>query len=135
MSSAEGDVISEKWDYNFASPEGSAASLYAGKGIGKGGRPVPMVRTRSKSDADIQQAAEAYKRRESILKLKIIGTPKKKTRHASSSSEDRWLYKGHIDLVDLDVVVSPPTEPGEGRRLELLSPQGSFAVYAGMLFF
>lgn len=94
-----------------------------------------MVRTRSKSDADIQQAAEAYKRRESILKLKIIGTPKKKTRHASSSSEDRWLYKGHIDLVDLDVVVSPPTEPGEGRRLELLSPQGSFAVYAGMLFF
>lgn len=132
LASAEGEVISEKWDFNFAlSPDGpkSASPYGRGAGAGRNGRPAPMVRSRSKSDADVYQAAEAYKRRESILRFKIMGTPKKK-RHASSGSDDRWLYKGHIDLVDLDVVVSPPTEPGEERRLELLSPQASFAVYA-----
>ena len=132
LASAEGDVVSEKWDHGFAfSPDGPSVSPYAGKIVGKSGRPAPMIRTRSKSDADIYQAAEAYRRRESILKFRIIGTPKKKVRHASTGSDDRWVYKGHIDLVDLDLVVSSPIEPGEERRLELLSPRGSFAIYAG----
>ncbi|KLO20105.1 hypothetical protein SCHPADRAFT_992213 [Schizopora paradoxa] len=47
-----------------------------------------------------------------------------------SISEDKWLFKGKIDLVDVEVVVSPPRDNGEERRLEILSPENSFAIYA-----
>ncbi|KAJ7787236.1 hypothetical protein B0H14DRAFT_3505822 [Mycena olivaceomarginata] len=56
-----------------------------------------------------------------------------KRRHASTGAGDegRWAYKGRAALVDLDVVVSaPPRERGEERRLEVLSPEGSFVLYA-----
>ncbi|KAH9947082.1 hypothetical protein B0H21DRAFT_807905 [Amylocystis lapponica] len=107
LASADGDTLSDKWE---------AAGL-------------PVVRTRSKSDADLPQAAEAHKRKESVLKFKVGASPKK-ARHASSGTEERWLYRGYVDLVDLEVVVSPPREQWEERRFELLSPQQSFAVYA-----
>ncbi|KAK2462258.1 hypothetical protein APHAL10511_005754 [Amanita phalloides] len=43
--------------------------------------------------------------------------------------EERWVYKGRLDLVDLEVVVS--SEWGvEQRRFEILSTEGSFALYA-----
>ncbi|KAL6308388.1 hypothetical protein BKA93DRAFT_725852 [Sparassis latifolia] len=111
LSSADGDSPSDKWE------------------SGPSRRPQ-MVRTRSKSDADVPLAAEAIKRKESLLKFMISGSPKKKTRHASSGTEEKWVYKGHVDLVDLDVV-SPPRELGDERRFEVLSPQHSFAIYAG----
>lgn len=88
----------------------------------------PMVRTRSKSDADVPQL-KAMKRKESGLKLKLSSPSKKKIRHASSGAEDRWVYKGHLDLVDLEVVLATAGEPGDERRLEVLSPQRSFALY------
>ena len=44
------------------------------------------------------------------------------------------MYKGHVELVDLEVVVSTPaTEDTPQRGFELLSPHQSFAVYAGEL--
>lgn len=53
-------------------------------------------------------------------------------RHASSGNgEERWVYKGRAELVDLEVIVSPPREDGEERRFEILSPEGSFVLYAG----
>jgi len=57
-------------------------------------------------------------------------------RHASSTNaaaggEERWVYKGRAELVDVEVVVSPPREVGEERRFEVLSPEGSFVLYAG----
>lgn len=88
-----------------------------------------MVRTRSKSDADVPQLKD-MRRKESRLKLRLSSTSKKKTRHASSGTEDRWIYKGHLELVDLEVVVATSREPGDERRLEILSPQRSFALYA-----
>lgn len=85
----------------------------------------PLVRTRSKSDADA--LGSPMKRRDSVIKLKLNARKKRQ----SSGGEERWLYKGHIDLVDLDIVVGPPLEAGEQRRLEVLSPKQSFALYAG----
>ncbi|KAI0931186.1 hypothetical protein AcV5_005267 [Taiwanofungus camphoratus] len=114
LASADGDVFSDKWDITTSVV---------------GGRP-PMIRTRSKSDADLFTAAEAIKGKESVLKFKLGGSPKKKARHASNGSDERWIYKGHIDLVDVEIVVSPSRESGEQRRFELLSPHQSFAVYA-----
>ncbi|KAH8094682.1 hypothetical protein BXZ70DRAFT_947084, partial [Cristinia sonorae] len=107
------------------------SSLGGNGGFG-GGRP-PLNRTRSKSDADLPQLESdnvKVRRRESILKLKLpTSSSKKKVRHASSGTEDRWLYKGHLDLVNLDVVVPPPREPSDSRRLDIMSPQSSFSVY------
>ncbi|OCH93011.1 hypothetical protein OBBRIDRAFT_772455 [Obba rivulosa] len=109
LASADGDALSGKWDRNS--------------------RPA-LVRTRSKSDADLPQAADAARRRESVLKFKIGPSPKKKVRHASSGLDERWVYKSHVDLVDLEVVVTPAPEAGDEQRFEILSPQRSFAVYA-----
>lgn len=108
--------LSAKWELPLAS-EGSPL------------RP-PMVRTRSKSDADVPHL-KSMKRRESGMKLKLNSPSKtkKKVRHASSGTEDRWVYKGHLDLVDLEVVVATSREAGDERRLEVLSPQNSFALY------
>jgi hypothetical protein len=45
------------------------------------------------------------------------------------SVDDKWIYKGHADLVDIEVVVGSALE--DERRFEVLSPGGSFAVFAG----
>jgi len=66
-----------------------------------------------------------------VLKFKLPhASPKRKSRHASSGADERWVYKGYLDLVDVEVVVSRSMEPGEERRFELLSPQQSFAIYS-----
>ena len=85
----------------------------------------PLVRTRSKSDADA--LGSPMRRQNSGIRMKLNARKKRQ----SSGGEEKWVYKGHIDLVDLDVVVGPPLEAGEQRRLELLSPKQSFALYAG----
>ena len=46
------------------------------------------------------------------------------------SGDDKWIYKGHADLVDVEVVVGSALE--DDRRFEILSPGESFAVYAGI---
>ncbi|KAJ6631980.1 hypothetical protein B0H10DRAFT_2206385 [Mycena sp. CBHHK59/15] len=51
--------------------------------------------------------------------------------HSSSGTmeEGRWVYTGRMELVDLEVVVTS-REVREERRFEVLSPQGSFVLYA-----
>jgi len=50
----------------------------------------------------------------------------------NTSSDEKWVYKGHIDLVDVEVVVGSALE--DDRRFEILSPEGSFALFSGMCF-
>ncbi|KAJ7654577.1 hypothetical protein DFH06DRAFT_1416266 [Mycena polygramma] len=105
-----------------------------------------MTRTRSKSEAELSPRtsdelvpAGAPKTR-SVLPLPTTRksayhhpmSRMKRSRHASSGTaeEGRWVYKGRADLVDLEVVVTPPREFGEERRFEVLSPEGSFVLYA-----
>ncbi|KAH9885451.1 hypothetical protein C8Q73DRAFT_795868 [Cubamyces lactineus] len=114
LASADGDFFSDKWTaLASASPSTSAT-------------PLSEVRSRSKGDAD----GDALRRRQSLLQLRLTGSPKKKTRQASSGVDDRWIYKGHVELVDLEVVVSVPAADTPERGFELLSPHQSFAVYA-----
>ena len=87
----------------------------------------PLQRTRSKSDADLLHTP--VKKRDSIIRLKLGNSRKK--RQSSAGGDEKWVYKGHIDLVDVEVVVGAPREGGEQRRLEILSPRKSFALYAG----
>ena len=97
-----------------------------------------MIRTRSKSEAELNAILHARNSEPASpprpsSKPVLSSSPTKRTivRHASSGTEERWVYKSKIELVDLEVVVIPPREDGEERRLEILSPEGSFAVYAG----
>ncbi|KAI8981319.1 hypothetical protein BD414DRAFT_492311 [Trametes punicea] len=115
LASADGDIFSDKWNA-YASSSNS----------GGGSSGLPDLRGRSKSDAE----ADIVKRRQSLLQLKLSGSPKKKVRQASSGVDDRWIYKGHVELVDLEVVVSVPAANTPERGFELLSPHQSFAVYA-----
>ncbi|KAH7885715.1 hypothetical protein F5I97DRAFT_1808565 [Phlebopus sp. FC_14] len=72
------------------------------------------------------------------------GSPGARKRRSSTNAlniggdEDKWLCKGCMSLVDMEVVVAmdrprstgtSPTNGGE-ERLEILSPDGSFALYA-----
>lgn len=50
--------------------------------------------------------------------------------NGGGSGDERWVYKGRLDLVDVEVVVASEWG-GEQVRFEVLSPEGSFALYAG----
>ena len=93
-------------------------------------RPKTLVRTRSKSDADLPRFSEV-KKRESGLKLRLGGQKKNMKRLSSAGTEDRWIYKGHIDLVDVEVVAASAADEGSPHRFEILSPHTSFACYTG----
>lgn len=103
---------SDKWEW------GGGGGPAKGK---NGGRPL-MLRSRSKSEAELPTLNNTESDRPGPSKLKA--------RYASSSTDDKWLYRGRAELVDLEVVVTAPRDLGDERRLEILSPETSFAVYA-----
>lgn len=117
IASADGDGFSDKWNA-LALSAPPPSSFPDG---------LPRSRTRS----DVHADADAVRRRQSVLQLRLNGSPRKK-RQASTGVDERWVYRGHVELVDLEVVVRTPTggNPRE-HGFELLSPQQSFAVYAG----
>ena len=102
---------------------------------------VSMIRTRSKSEAEISSlkddlgsAADSTPvtphksdRRKSHYYAVPPPPPNMMKRHGSN--DDKFVYKGRVDLVDLEVVVGSALE--DERRFEVLSPEGSFVVYAG----
>ena len=109
---SSGELITEKWGRSSSPPP----------------RP-PMVRNRSKSDADLPMFTN--KRSSSVLPSSKSHLPSKgKARYPSSSAEEKWIYKGHIDLVDIDVVVTPALDTNQDHRLEIHSPHSSFTLYA-----
>lgn len=108
---SSGELIAEKWGRSCSPPA----------------RP-PMIRNRSKSDADLPKFTN---NKSSLLSSNKSQLPlKSKVRYPSSGSEEKWIYKGHIELVDIDVVVTPALETNQDHRLEILSPHSSFALYA-----
>ena len=99
---------------------------------------VPMMRTRSKSEAEISSLKDELgsavdssphksDRRKSHYHAALPPPPNMVKRHGSN--DDKFVYKGRIELVDLEVVVGSALE--DERRFEVLSPEGSFVVYAG----
>ncbi|KIO25475.1 hypothetical protein M407DRAFT_25184 [Tulasnella calospora MUT 4182] len=69
-------------------------------------RPTLGSRTRSKSDAELPT-----------------------WRSTDPSGDEKWTYRGKIDLMDIEVVVSTLPGPGEGRKFDIFGPTESFAVY------
>lgn len=109
----------------------SSGELIAEK-LGRSSSPParpPMIRNRSKSDADLPMFTN--NRSSSVLPTSKSHLPSRsKARHPSTGSEEKWIYRAHIKLVDIDVVVSPALETNQDHRLEILSPHSSFALYA-----
>ncbi|KIM44782.1 hypothetical protein M413DRAFT_25208 [Hebeloma cylindrosporum] len=115
---------------------------------------VPMTRSRSKSEAELSTLkAESRSGSESAL---VDGqssespstpvTPQKPKKWKSHfhggapppppnmakrtpSVDDKWVYKGGVELVDGQVIVGSALE--DERKFEVLSPEGSFVIYAG----
>ncbi|KAJ7604394.1 hypothetical protein FB45DRAFT_957079 [Roridomyces roridus] len=104
-----------------------------------------MARTRSKSEAELParnaagelvsedntRSAMVPQQRKSAYHHPISRMKRRRNASAGGTEEGRWVYKGRASLVDLEVVVvTPPREVGEERRFEVLSPEGSFVLYA-----
>ena len=101
-----------------------------------------MIRTRSKSEAEISSlkdddlspgaesspvSTQKLDRRKSHFHAVPPPPPSMVKKHGSN--DDKFVYKGRVELVDLEVVVGSALE--DERRFEVLSPEGSFVVYAG----
>ena len=129
--------VSERWDW---------------KGVKTGLSPrIMMARSRSRSEAELsvlrngeaggsgdgcsptsQPASPSGPSPNAPPSRSVMSPTKMKKRQASyPSGDERWWFKGKAELVDIEIVVIPPTEVGEECRLEVWSPGGSFAVYAG----
>ncbi|KAF8631725.1 hypothetical protein AX15_002230 [Amanita polypyramis BW_CC] len=52
-----------------------------------------------------------------------------RNRNRTRSTDERWVYKGRVDLVNVEVVVASEWG-GEQRKFEVLGPEGSFSLYA-----
>ncbi|KAF8877905.1 hypothetical protein BD779DRAFT_1556237 [Infundibulicybe gibba] len=109
-----------------------------GSNVGESPSPVsrpPMARTRSKSEAELHMLKAMMRSFWSIWPAtakKSYHPPSSAIkRNPSTGAEDRWVYKGRAELVDLEVIVAPHMELGDERRFEILSPEGSFVLYAG----
>jgi FYVE, RhoGEF and PH domain containing 5/6 len=128
--------LADRWDW-----------ISGGGGMGKG-RPagqLGMLRSRSRSEAELSAVRERMRSSafhashirpstSNRLNGSIAAQSKKKRQASGGTGEEKWWFKGRAELVDLEVVVSPPTEPGEDMRFEVLSPEMSFAVYAGKVW-
>lgn len=79
-------------------------------------------RRRSKSENELPDMRNQV-RRQSRPKSK---QPSKQP----SVLEEKWTFIGSVELVDVEVVVTPSRERGDETRLEILSPEMSFAIYA-----
>ncbi|KAL1951034.1 hypothetical protein VTO73DRAFT_183 [Trametes versicolor] len=115
LASADGDIFSDKWN----------AIARSGGGGNGGGVADMLYRTRSET-----AEGDGLRKRQSFLQLRSNASPKRRTRQASSGVDDRWVYKGHVELVDLEVVVSVPAASTPERGFELHSPHQSFVIYA-----
>lgn len=142
---------SEKWGFGWSSPSPSVISPPSESnkqlGLGTGSSPSSpkrphMARSRSKSENELPRfedikdspspirpslvtSASQVKSRSSVPKVPKV------RRHASSSSpgqDEKMVYKGRAELVDLEVVITP----GEEQKMEVLGPDGSFVLYAGL---
>ena len=95
----------------------------------------PTSEGRPELDADSPTQGGLRRSDSGRLKLPRLNSSAQKKKRMSSSggAEERWVYKGYIDLVDLEVVLGAPKEAKEELRFEILSPRKSFAAYAGTI--
>jgi FYVE, RhoGEF and PH domain containing 5/6 len=128
----------ERWDWKGAKARPSPRPTMA-RSLSRSEAESSALRSRAKTGDSgpgflptSQPALSTQPSPSSPTSRSIVNPTKMKKRQASSGNcEDRWLFKGKAELVDLEIVVTAPTEVGEESRFEVWSPEGSFAVYAG----
>jgi FYVE, RhoGEF and PH domain containing 5/6 len=147
------------WVANLDKGDSEPTDRWDWKGVKARPFPRPMMaRSRSRSEAELsairshpktgnsgpvfpptgtsQPASPTQPSPSAPSSRSVVSPTKVKKRQASSGNcEDRWSFKGKAELVDLEIVVTAPTEVGEESRFEVWSPEGSFAVYAGKSYF
>ncbi|KAL5533865.1 hypothetical protein ACEPAG_325 [Sanghuangporus baumii] len=90
---------------------------------GSSGKRPEFKRSRSKSENEIPNMTKSHQR-------EVETSPKKPSADQSSSYDERWWFKGKAELVDTEVVLSTVREAGDERRMDILNPEMSFALYA-----
>lgn len=152
------------WGAAYGNGTGSNSNTTVNEEAASQGKkvPVPMIRIRSKSEAELGDAirtrspgaspspstpsspskrAHAHNRYSLHPPTPALSSRRHSNNSDGTGSEERWVYKGRAELVDLEIIVSPGLggmreREGEGfdegweRRFEVLSPEGSFVVYA-----
>lgn len=150
LAPVESSAHSWDWDWSWSgsgsggiSNHSAQSSLAATESKISTTEAVPMIRTRSKSEAEISTLKDDLNsansspvtpqksdRRKSHYHVGLPPPPPNMVKR-NGSSDDKFVYKGRVELVDLEVVVGSALE--DERRFEVLSPEGSFVVYAGEL--
>ena len=130
------------WDWSWSGSGSGISQNSVGTTDSKTSATTDMIRTRSKSEAEISSLkdddlgtatdlSQVYPRkldrRKSHFHAVPPPPPSMVKRHGSN--DDKFVYKGRVELVDIEVVVGSALE--DERRFEVLSPEGSFVVYAG----
>lgn len=89
-----------------------------------------------KSRHDDRQHSTSLRRHSSVVppikKSSILPSPLT-SRRIASTGDQKWVFKGQISLVDVEVILVPPRAGEDELRFEVLSPESSFVLYAGML--
>ncbi|KAF9553664.1 hypothetical protein CPC08DRAFT_744681 [Agrocybe pediades] len=146
------------WDWSWSGSGGSAsgrprmtrtrskseAELPTLKSSSESGRPDSRTRVRARDSDDGggsgSGSGSGVRTTPSSPVRPLMGMKSKSVMHSTpappplgmlkrnTSSDDKWVYKGHVDLVDVEVVVGSALE--EETRFEILSPEGSFALFA-----
>jgi hypothetical protein len=122
----------ERWDWKVVKA-GPSSRIAMARSRSRSEAELSTLRTQTGSSRDGSSQPDLPTRPSpSAPSSRHVVSPRMKKRQASSTScDERWWFKGKAELVDLEIVVTPPTEVGEECRLEVWSPEGSFAVYAG----
>ncbi|KAJ7777122.1 Dbl homology domain-containing protein [Mycena metata] len=139
-----------------SSPSHSSSSAHSSANNGNANSPAHPTPKRTASALPLPSSAVSKLKRPPVRSTKTApgggsggGASGGGSAHGQSHEESggRWVYKGRAELVDLEVVVpvarggaeggegdsgegGDGEEREEGRRFEVLSPEGSFVVYA-----
>jgi FYVE/RhoGEF/PH domain-containing protein 5/6 len=138
------------WIANLDKGDNEAAERWDWKGVKAAPSRLMVVRSRSRSEAELSTlrnrttggargnglspaSQPTSPTHPGATPSRSVVSPNrmKKRQGSSASCDEKWWFKGKAELVDLEIVITPPTEVGEECRLEVWSPEGSFAVYAG----
>ena len=78
--------------------------------------------------SEVDSGAPAFRRSASSSFAFSNGNPR-----YSGTEEEKWWFRGKADTMDLEVVIPHVigVETGEEGRFDILSPEMSFALYAG----
>lgn len=104
----------------------------------------PKLVMSRRSEAELMKSRHDDKQHSTSLRRHscVVPPPMKKpsilpsplaSRRIASTGDKKWVFKGQISLVDVEVVLVPPRAGEDELRFEVLSPESSFVLYAGML--